>query len=148
VRLGGAGVDEGERRRAPCASVGGGPGTATWGSPVRLSSMTKLCEMRGMAIFGDARAGLMRLFARSDWERGQSFVEYTLILAIVVAATVAVLGMVSSAVSGQIDSVTTALGGESEDSAFGVLVGLPSGIAIAVLVVGAVGLYVLRMRRG
>jgi Flp pilus assembly pilin Flp len=110
--------------------------------------MRKLCALNIMAILRDARTALTRLPARCDWERGQSLAEYTLILAILVAATVAVLGMVSSAVSGQIDSVTTALGGESKDSAFGVLVGLPSGIAIAVLVVGAVGLYVLRMRRG
>jgi Flp pilus assembly pilin Flp len=101
-----------------------------------------------MAIFREARAALMRLIARSERERGQSLTEYILILAVVVAATVAVLGMVSPAVSGQMASVTTALGGEDEKSAFRVPAALPSWIIIGVLVVGAVGLYVLRMRRG
>jgi len=90
----------------------------------------------------------MRLIARSDGERGQSLTEYTLILAVVAVATVAVLGMVSPAVSGQMASVTTALGGEDEKSAFRVPAALPSWNVIGVLVVGAVGLYVLRMRRG
>lgn len=90
----------------------------------------------------------MWLIARSDGERGQSLTEYVLILAVLVVATVAVLGMVSPAVSGQMASVTTALGGEDEKSAFRVPVALPSWIIIGVLVIGAVGLYVLRMRRG
>ena len=115
---------------------------------MRLSSMRKLCELKKMAIFREARAALMRLFARSDRERGQSLTEYMLILAVVVAATIAVLGMVSPTVFGQLDSVITALGGEGEQSAFRVPVALPPWIVIGVLVVGAVGLYVLRMRRG
>jgi Flp pilus assembly pilin Flp len=101
-----------------------------------------------MAIFREARAALMRLIARSDGERGQSLTEYILILAVVAVAAVAVLGMVSAPVSGQLNSVTTALGGEGEKSAFRVPVALPSWIVIGGLVVGAVGLYVLRMRRG
>ena len=101
-----------------------------------------------MAIFREARAALMWLIARSDRERGQSLTEYVLILAVLAVATVAVLGMVSPAVSGQMDSVTTALRGEDEKSAFRVPVALPLWIVIGVLVVGAVGLYVLRMRRG
>ena len=101
-----------------------------------------------MAIFREARSALMRLIARSGRERGQSLTEYVLILAVLVVATVAVLGMVSPAVSGQMDSVTTALGGEDEKSAFRLPAALPSWIVIGVLVVGAVGLYVLRMRRG
>ena len=100
-----------------------------------------------MAIFREARSALMRLIARSDGERGQSLTEYVLILAVVAVATVAVLGMVSPAVSGQMDSVTTALGREDEKSAFRVPFALPLWIVIGVLVVGAVGLYVLRMRR-
>ncbi len=101
-----------------------------------------------MAIFREARSALMWLIARPDGERGQSLTEYTLILAVVAVATVAVLGMVSPAISGQIASVTTALGGEDEKSAFRIPAALPSWIVIGVLVVGAVGLYVLRMRRG
>ena len=115
---------------------------------MRLSSKRKLCELKRMAIFREARSALMWLIARSDGERGQSLTEYVLILAVVAVATVAVLGMVSPAVSGQMDSVTTALGGEDEKSAFRLPAALPSWIVIGVLVVGAVGLYVLRMRRG
>ncbi len=74
---------------------------------MRLSSKRKLCQLKRMAIFREARAALMRLIARSDGERGQSLTEYTLILAVVAVATVAVLGMVSPAVSGQMASVTT-----------------------------------------
>lgn len=101
-----------------------------------------------MAIFRDVRAASMRLFACSDWEHGQSLTEYGLLLAVVAAATVAVLGMVSSTVSGQLGSVTTALGGEGGTSAFAIPVALPSWIVIGVLAVGAAGLYVLKMRRG
>ena len=90
----------------------------------------------------------MWLIARSDGERGQALTEYILILAAVAVAAVAVLGMVSPAVSGQMASVTTALGGEDEKSPFRVLVALPSWIIIGVLVVGAVGLYAFMMRRG
>jgi Flp pilus assembly pilin Flp len=110
--------------------------------------MRKLCESKRMAILRAAEAALMRLFVRADRERGQSLTEYVLILAVIVGATVAVLGMVSATVSGQLHSVTTALGGEGERSAFQVLVSTPSWIVIGVVVVGAVGLYVLRMRRG
>lgn len=85
---------------------------------MRLSSKRKLCELKRMTIFREARSALMWLIARSDRERGQSLTEYILILAVVAVATVAVLGMVSPAVSGQMDSVTTALGGEDEKSAF------------------------------
>jgi Flp pilus assembly pilin Flp len=101
-----------------------------------------------MAIFREARAALMQLIARSGRERGQSLTEYVLILAILVVATVAVLGMVSPAVSGQMTSLTTALGGEDEKSPFRVLVALPSWFILGALAVGAVGLYVVRMRRG
>lgn len=110
--------------------------------------MGKLCGFKTMAIFRDARATLTRLLSRSDRERGQSLTEYLLILAVVVAAAVAVLGMVSSTVSAQLGSVTTALGAEGGGSAFRVPVALSSWIAIGVLAVGAVGLYLLRMRRG
>ncbi len=89
----------------------------------------------------------MRLIARSGRERGQSLTEYVLILAVLAVATVAVLGMVSPAVSGQMASVTSALGGEDEKSAFRLPAALPSWIVIGVLVVAAVGIYVLRMRR-
>jgi Flp pilus assembly pilin Flp len=101
-----------------------------------------------MAIFRDARAASTQLFARSERELGQSLAEYGLILAVLAVATIAVLGMVNSAVSGQLDSVTTALGGEGEKSAFAVLPALPPWIAIGVLVITAVGLYLLKMRRG
>ena len=134
-------------RGASRGSVGGGAEPVTCGSSVRLSSKRKLCQLKRMAIFREARSALMRLIARSDGERGQSLTEYVLILAVLVVATVAVLGMVSPAVSGQMASVTTALGGEDEKSAFRVPAALPSWIVIGVLVVGAVGLYVLRMRR-
>ncbi len=90
----------------------------------------------------------MCLIARSDGDRGQSLTEYALILAVVAVAAVAVLGMVSPAISGQMASLTTALGGESEKSPFRVLVALPSWVIIGVLAVAAVGQYVLRMRRG
>ncbi len=90
----------------------------------------------------------MWLIARSDGERGQSLTEYALILAVLAVAAVAVLGMVSPAVSGQMASLTTALGGEGEKSPFRVLIALPSWIIIGVLVVVAVGLYFLRMRHG
>jgi len=115
---------------------------------VRLFSKRKLCELKRMAIFREARAALMRLIARSDRERGQSLTEYILILAVVVVATVAVLGMADSTVSDQLGSVTTALGGEGEKSAFRVSVPLPVWVAIGVLIIGAVGLYLLKMRRG
>ena len=101
-----------------------------------------------MPIFRDAMATLMRLFTRSGQERGQSLTEYTLILVVVGVATIAVLGMVSSTVSGQLDPLTTALGGEGGGSALGILVALPSWIVVGVLVVGAAGLYALRMWRG
>jgi Flp pilus assembly pilin Flp len=115
---------------------------------VRLYSKRKLCELKRMAIFRDARAGLMRLLARSDRERGQSLPEYGLILAVVLVATIAVLGMAGSTVSGQLGSLTTAFGGEGERSADGVSVPPPAWIAIGVLAIGAVGLYLLKMRRG
>ena len=101
-----------------------------------------------MAILRDPRAALMRLLTRSDRERGQSLTEYGLILMVVVAATVAVLGMVGSTVSGQLDSLTAALQGDGEESAFGVPVPLLSFVAIGLLAIGAVGLYLLKMRRG
>jgi Flp pilus assembly pilin Flp len=110
--------------------------------------MRKLCQLKRMAIFRDAREALMRLFARVDRERGQSLTEYGLILAAVAVATIAVLGMIGPAISGQLDSVTTALGREGETSAFVVPVPVPPSIIIGAVVVGAVGLYVLRMRRG
>ena len=115
---------------------------------MRLSLKRKLCELKGMAIFRDARAALIRLLARFDREAGQSLIEYGLILAVVVAATIAVLGMVSSTVSGQLDSLTAALRREGEESAFGVPVPLTSWVVIGGLVIGAVGLYLLKMRRG
>jgi Flp pilus assembly pilin Flp len=89
----------------------------------------------------------MLLNARSDGERGQSMTEYALILAVVAVAAVAVLGMVSPAISGEMASLTTALGGEDEKSPFRVLVTLPSWVIIGVLSVAAVGIYVLRMGR-
>ena len=101
-----------------------------------------------MTIFRAARSALMWLIARSDGERGQSLTEYVLILAVVAVAAVAVLGMVSPPVSGQMTSLTTALGGEDEKSPFRVLVALPSWFILGALAVGAVGLYVVRMRRG
>ncbi len=100
-----------------------------------------------MAILRDVRAVWVRLFARSNGERAQSLTEYVLILAVVMVAGVAVLGMVSPSVSSQLDPVTTALGGEGEKSAFRVPAAMLSWIAIAVLVVGAIGVYVLKMRR-
>lgn len=100
-----------------------------------------------MAIFRDPRLATMWLIARLDRERGQSLVEYGLILAVVVLATVAVLGVVGSTVSDQLASVTAALQGEGSKAAFGVSVPLSSSVAIGVLVIGAVGLYLLRMRR-
>jgi Flp pilus assembly pilin Flp len=110
--------------------------------------MRNLCELKTMAIFRNGGAALMRLFARSRRERGQSLTQYALILALLAAAAIALLGMVSPPVSSQIDSVTTALGGEGEKSAFASLNTLPSWIAIGVLATGAVGIYLLRIRRG
>jgi Flp pilus assembly pilin Flp len=110
--------------------------------------MRKLCEMNKMPIFRDVRAALTRLFARSDWEHGQSLTEYGLLLAAVAVATIAVLGMVSSTVSSQLGSVTTALGGEGGTSAFVVPVPLPQWVAIGVPVIVVAGLYLLKMRRG
>jgi Flp pilus assembly pilin Flp len=110
--------------------------------------MRKRCGMKKMPIFCDVRAASMRLFACSKWEHGQSLTEYGLLLAVVTVATVAVLGMVSSTVSGQLGSVTTALGGEGGTSAFVIPLALPSWIIIGVLAAGAAGLYVLKMRRG
>ena len=104
--------------------------------------------MNSLAIFRDARAALMRLFARSDRERGQSLTEYGLLLAVVAVATIAVLGMVSSTVSGQLGSVTAALGGEGERAAFVIPVVVPPWVVIGVPVIGVVGLYLLKMRRG
>ncbi|OGO45833.1 MAG: hypothetical protein A2W34_03290 [Chloroflexi bacterium RBG_16_64_32] len=101
-----------------------------------------------MAIFRDAGAALTRLFARADRERGQSLTEYALILAVIVAATTAVLGMVSPPVFGQLDSVTTALRGDGEKPAFGVEFPPSLWVAIGVLVIGAVALYLLKVRRG
>jgi len=101
-----------------------------------------------MAIFRDAGAAMMRLFARFGRERGQSLTEYGLILAVLAVAATAVLGMVSSPVSARIDLVTSALGGEGEKSAFAALNTLPLWIAIGVLAIGAVGIYLLRIRRG
>jgi Flp pilus assembly pilin Flp len=101
-----------------------------------------------MAIFRYAAAPLIRLFPRSGRERGQSLTEYTLILALLTVAAVAVLGAVSSPISRRIDSVTSALGGQGEGSAFAGLHMLPLWIAIGVLAVGAAGVYLLRIRRG
>ncbi len=100
-----------------------------------------------MAIFRYARAVTMWLLARFDRERGQSLVEYGLILAVVALATVAVLGVVGSAVSDQLASVTAALQGEGEESTFGVSIPMSLSVAAGVLAIGAVGLYLLRMRR-
>ncbi len=90
----------------------------------------------------------MRLFARSGHERGQSLTEYALILAVLAVAAIAVLGMVSPPISSQLDSVTTALGGEGGKSAFAIVNTLPLWIAIGVLAIGAVGIFLLRIRRG
>jgi Flp pilus assembly pilin Flp len=117
----------------------------TRGASPRLSSTRNLCELKTMAIFRDAAAPLIRLF---DRERGQSLTEYTLILALLAVAVIAVLGMVSPPISGRLDAVTSALGGESEGSAFAGLHMLPLWIAIGVLAIGAVGVYLLRIRRG
>ena len=75
-------------------------------------------------------------------------IEYVLILAVVVTAAVAVLGMVSSAVWGHLGPVGPALGAEGERPAFQLPVALPLAIVIGALVVGVVGVYVLRLRRG
>ena len=91
---------------------------------------------------------MTRLFARADRERGQSLTEYALILAVIVATTAVVLGVVSPPVFGQLDLVTAALQGEGEKSASGGSFPLPAWTAIAVLVIGAVGVYLLKMRRG
>ena len=109
--------------------------------------MRNLCELKTMAIFRDARAALMRLFARFGRERGQSLTEYGLILAVLAVAAIAVLGMVTPPVFSRIDSVTTALGGEGEKSAFADIHLLPLWIAIGVLAIGAVGIYLLTIRR-
>jgi Flp pilus assembly pilin Flp len=109
--------------------------------------MRNLCELKTMAIFRDARAALMRLFARFGRERGQSLAEYGLILAVLTVAAVAVLGMVSSPISSRIDLVASALGAEDEKSAFAALNTLPLWIAIGVLAIGAVGIFLLRIRR-
>jgi Flp pilus assembly pilin Flp len=90
----------------------------------------------------------MRLSARSGRERGQSLTEYGLILALVLVATIAVLGLVGSAVSHQLASVTTALRGEGEKSPLLVSVPLPSLVAIGLLVAAVVGVYLSKMRRG
>ncbi len=100
-----------------------------------------------MAIFRDPRAATIWLLACLDRERGQSLVEYGLILAVVALATVAVLGVVGSTVSDQLASVTAALQGEGEDAAFGVSIPMSLSVASGVLAIGAVGLYLLRMRR-
>lgn len=100
-----------------------------------------------MAILRDAGAALMRLFARVGREHGQSLTEYGLILAVLAVAAVAVLGMVSSPISSRIDLVTSALGAEDEKSAFAALNTLPLWIAIGVLAIGAVGIFLLRIRR-
>jgi Flp pilus assembly pilin Flp len=110
--------------------------------------MRKLCGMKKMPIFRDVRAALTRLFARSDREHGQSLTEYGLLLAAVAVATIAVLGMVSSTVSSQLGSVTTALGGEGGTSAFVVPIPLPPWVAIGAPVIVVAGLYLLKMRRG
>ncbi len=89
----------------------------------------------------------MWLLARFDRERGQSLVEYGLILAVVALATVAVLGVVGSTVSDQLASVTAALQGEGEESTFGVSIPMSLSVASGVLAIGAVSLYLLRMRR-
>jgi Flp pilus assembly pilin Flp len=110
--------------------------------------MRKLCGTNKMPIFRDASAALTRLFARSDREHGQSLTEYGLLLAAVAVATIAVLGMVSSTVSSQLGSVTTALGGEGGTAAFVAPVPLPPWVVIGAPVVAAAGLYLLKMRRG
>jgi Flp pilus assembly pilin Flp len=104
--------------------------------------------LKRIAIFRDARAAVTRLPARADRERGQSLTEYALILAVIVAASTAVLGVVSPPVFGQLDLVTAALQGEGEESASGGSFPLPAWIAIAALVIGAVGVYLVKMRRG
>ena len=101
-----------------------------------------------MTISRDTRLAPAPPVASSHRERGQSSTEYILILAVVAAASIAVLAMMNPALSGQLDSVTTALGGESEGSGVAVPGGLPSLIVIGALIIGGVGLYVLRMRRG
>ena len=101
-----------------------------------------------MAILRDPRAALMRLLSGSDRERGQSLTEYGLILAVVAAATVVVLGVLGSTVSAQLDSVTTALRGEGDGSSFRGFDPFVIWVAIVVLAIGAVGLYLLKMRRG
>ena len=101
-----------------------------------------------MAILRDPRAPLMRLLSGSDRERGQSLTEYGLILGVVVAATVVVLGVLGSTVSAQLDSVTAALRGEGDGSSFRWFDPSVILVAIGVLGIGAVGLYLLKMRRG
>ncbi len=91
---------------------------------------------------------MTRLPARAGRERGQSLTEYALILAVIVATTTAVLGVVSPPVFGQLELVTTALQGEGEKSASGGSFPLPAWIAIAVVVIGAVGVYLVKLRRG
>ena len=110
--------------------------------------MRKLCRLRGMAILRDPRAALMLLLSGSDRERGQSLTEYGLILAVVVAATVVVLGVLGSTVSAQLDSVTAALRGEGDGPSFRGFGPSITWVAIGVLGIGAVGLYLLKMRRG
>ena len=101
-----------------------------------------------MAILCDPRAPLMRLLSGSDRERGQSLTEYGLILAVVVVATVVVLGVLGSTVSAQLNSVTAALRGEGGGSSFGGFDPSVIWVAIGVLGVGAVGLYLLKLRQG
>ncbi len=110
--------------------------------------MRKLCRLKGMAILRDPRAALMLLLSGSDRERGQSLTEYGLILAVLAAATVVVLGVLGSTVSAQLELVTTALRGEGDGSSFGGFDPSVIWLAIGVLGIGAVGLYLLKLRRG
>ncbi len=109
--------------------------------------MIKLCRLKEMAILRDPSAALIRLLSGSDRERGQSLTEYGLSLAVVVVATVVVLGVLGSTVSAQLNSVTAALRGEGDGPSFRGFGPSVTWVAIGVLGIGAVGLHLL-MRRG
>lgn len=61
-------------------------------------------------MFSKINEAIMRLFVLAKDEEGQALAEYGLILGLIAVVAIAALTAIGLAISGQLDSVTNALG--------------------------------------
>ena len=96
-------------------------------------------------MLSSASGALVRFVPRLEQQKGQSSTEYALLLALLAMTSVIALAFVGSTISGPVDSVTAAIGGETAGMAFGSVLSRPVSIAGGVVAVGAVGISLLKI---